>query len=270
MATNETKTKIVTIANRKGGCSKTTTVKAMAEILSVKHDKKILVVDCDPQGNLSKWSGIDTTGKDTTYEVLMQKCATQNAIINTKYYDIIPADEVLSSAEVELSGVVGHEYRLREALEEVQDNYDFILIDTPPTLGLLSILSFVAAKDGILIVTDTGMFATEGISRLVESLNAVQKFYNPNAKVKGILLTRYNPRFKANATVENVTQVLCDHYDAPLFDTRIRTAVAMCDATTYGIPLLELTPKPKPMQDYEDFIAEFLGKAKPAKAIIIE
>ncbi len=259
MATNETQTKIVTIANRKGGCSKTTTVKAMAEILSQVHHKKILVVDCDPQGNLSKWSGVDTAEKNTTYEVLLRKCKAQDAIIETKFYDIIPADEILSSAEVELSGVVGHEYRLSEALEDIQDNYDFVLVDTPPTLGLLTILSFVAAKDGILIVTDTGMFATEGISRLVDSLNAVQKFYNPNAKVKGILLTRYNPRFKANATVENVTQVLCEHYNAPLFNTRIRTAVAMCDATTYGIPLSELAPKPKPMEDYENFIVEFLG-----------
>ena len=250
--------KIITVANRKGGCSKTTTVKAVAEILSEQHGKKVLVIDLDPQGNVTKWSGVDTTNKDTMYEVLLEKCETRNALLASKYYDILPADEVLSNAEVELASAVGHEYRLSEKLKEFIDEYDYILIDTPPTLGLLSILAFVAAKDGILIVTDTGMFATEGISRLVESLSAVQNFYNENAKVKGILLTRFNSRFKSNATIEDVTKILCEKYQAPLFNTRVRTAVAMCDATTYGIQLLDLVPTPKPMIDYQNFVLEFL------------
>ena len=250
--------KIFTVANRKGGCSKTTTVKAMSEILAEDYNKKVLVVDCDPQGNFTKWSGVNTEEKYTTYEVLMNKCKVAEAICQTKFYDLIPSDELLSNAEVELSGAVGREYRLRDALDQVKEEYDFILIDTPPTLGLLSILSFCAVNEGILIVTDTGMFATEGISRLVESLTAVKKFYNDDAEVRGILLTRFNPRFKANATVENVTQLLCERYGAPLFETRIRTAVAMCDATTYGIPLLDLTPTPKPVEDYKTFIQEFL------------
>ena len=252
-------TKIITVANRKGGCSKTTTVKAIAEILTEQHKKKILVVDLDPQGNITKWSGVDTTDKDTMYEVLLEKCNVQEALLASKYYDILPADEALSNAEIELAGAVGHEYRLKEILQTIQDDYDYILIDTPPTLGLLSILAFVAAKDGILIVTDTGMFATEGISKLVESLTAVQKFYNSNAKVKGILLTRFNSRFKSNETIESVTKILCEKYQAPLFDSRIRTAVAMCDATTYGIQLSDLVPTPKPMLDYQNFVLEFLN-----------
>lgn len=250
--------KIYTIANRKGGCSKTTTVKAMAEILSYKYGKKVLCIDCDPQGNLTRWSGVNTEKKNTIYEVITNKCFVLEALEKTKYYDILPADEVLSQAELELTGIVGHEYRLKEALNTISCNYDYILIDTPPNLGFLSILAFVAADSGILIVTDSGMFATEGISKLSESLSAVQKFYNSNAKVQGILMTKFNPHFKGNQKIKELSVLLSDYYNAPLFETRIRSAVAITDATTYGINLLDCKPQPKPVADYIEFINELL------------
>ena len=252
-------TKIITIANRKGGCSKTTTTKALAEILSKEHQQKVLCVDIDPQGNLTRWSGVDTNNINTAYELLTDKATITETIVECKYYDLIPADEMLTQAEIELNNKCGHEFALRNALEPIQDKYDYILIDTPPNLGILTVIAFVACNSGIIITTDTGMFATAGIAKLVETLNAVQKFYNPQAKVSGILLTKYNARYKNDNKIKDLTELLSEQFSAPVFKTKIRTSVALPESVTYNLDIIDLKPKPKPVSDYIAFTDELLA-----------
>lgn len=251
--------KIIAIANRKGGCSKTTTTKALAEILNSEHNQKVLCIDVDPQGNLSRWSGVDTENKNTAYELLTGKAKIKDTIIKCKYYDLVPADEMLTQAEIELNNKCGHEFALKNVLDSIQDEYDYILIDTPPNLGILTIIAFVACNSGIVITTDTGMFATAGIAKLTETLNAVQKFYNQNAKVLGILLTKYNSRYKNDKKIKELTELLSEQLSASVFKTKIRTSVALPESVTYSIDIMDLKPAPNPVYDYIAFTEELLA-----------
>jgi chromosome partitioning protein len=258
--------KIITVANRKGGCSKTTTVKALGEILSSEHNKRVLLVDLDPQGNLTDWTQASTTDKNTSYELLVGKAnVTDDVIQHTDMYDIVPADEVLSQAESELMSKAGHEFALKSALEPVADNYDYIIIDTPPTLGVLSIVAFVASNSGVVIVTDSGMSATKGMNKLIDSLNAIRKFYNPQCIPLGVLLTCYNDHFCNDKKIAAVTAGLLDAYNIPFFDARIRTSVKIKESTTYALPILEVAKNSAPLRDYEQFTLELLASLESSK-----
>ena len=251
--------KIYTVANRKGGCSKTTTVKAMAEILSRIYNKKVLCIDCDPQGNLTDWSKINTNDDWTLYELIKNECSVFDAIKKANDYDIIPADETLAQAETELIGKIGSEQSLKKQLINVIDEYDYILIDTPPSLGLLSIIAYVATINGVIIATDSKMFATKGINKLFENITAIRDSnYNTDIKVAGILLTKFDDRFISDKAIADVTKELTDTLNVPLYKTRVRTSVDMTLATTYSMSLLDLKPEPKPVTDYKNFVNEFL------------
>lgn len=260
---------IITVANRKGGCSKTTTVKAIGEILSsVAHNKSVLLVDLDPQGNLTDWSQASTDNKNTIYEALTNRVkVTDNVIQHGQTYDLLPADETLSQIESELSGQVGYEHRLKEVLTDLEDKYDYIIIDTPPALGVLSILAFVATNAGVVIVTDSGMSATKGMNKLLDSLSAVRKFYNPTCNTLGVLLTCYNDHFCNDKQIASVTQGLLELQNTPFFETRIRTSVKIKESTTYALPLLEIAGDSKPMKDYEIFVDELLNMLDKAKQV---
>ena len=255
--------KIFTIANHKGGCSKTTTVKAMAEILSRSYNKKVLCVDSDPQGNLTTWSGINTEDEFTLYELLSPNrndCDdVKKVIYSNTDYDIVPADMALAGVVNELTSQVGNERQLKKHLDSVLDEYDYILIDTPPALNLLSINAFVAS-DGVVIATDSNMFATKGIYNFFETIKSTKECYNPKLEIVGVLLTKFDNRFVSNKVIEEVTQKLTDELHIPMFQTRVRTSVGVTNATTYSIPLLDVHPEPKPVTDYKDFVSEFLEK----------
>ena len=258
--------KIYTIANHKGGCSKTTTVKAMAEILSRAYNKKVLCVDSDPQGNLTTWSSIDTDGEFTLYELLSpNRCECKNIHQVIKKvgtdYDIVPADMALAGVVNELTSQVGNERQLKKHLDSVFDEYDYILIDTPPALNLLSINAFVAS-DGVIIATDSNMFATKGIYNFFETIKSTKECYNPKLEIVGVLLTKFDNRFVSNKVIEEVTQKLTDELHIPMFQTRVRTSVGVTNATTYSIPLLDVHPEPKPVTDYKDFVSEFIEREK--------
>ncbi len=251
--------KIYSIANRKGGCSKTTTVKAMAEILSRIYNQKVLCIDCDPQGNLTDWSKVRTDDEWTLYELIKNECSVLDAIKKADDYDIIPADETLAQAETELIGKIGSEQSLAKNLKQVINKYDYVLIDTPPSLGLLSIIAYVATTDGVIIATDSKMFATKGINKLFENIIAIRDSnYNPNIKVAGILLTKFDERFISDNAIAEVTHELTKTLNVPLFKTRVHTSVDMTLATTYSMSLLDLKPEPRPVADYKKFIEEFL------------
>lgn len=251
--------RIYAIANRKGGCSKTTTCGALASACN-RFGFKVLVVDIDPQGNITQWAGFDASDSNTSYEVVMNKCKISDAIVETKNYDLLPADSTLSRAESELMNTQGREFRLKEALDEVKDTYDLIIIDTPPNLGFLTIAAFVAADSGVIVTSDTSLFATKGMQDLADTLEDTAKYGNPNAKVIGILLTRFNPRLKAMKTMREVTDRFGEYFDAPVYETFIRQSVGVMEAQMESRDIFDM-PKLNPATiDYVNFAKEFLQK----------
>lgn len=259
--------KVYAIANRKGGCSKTTTCGALASACT-KFGFKVLVVDIDPQGNITQWAGIDATDSNTSYEVLMKQCEIEDAIIKTEHYDLLPSDSTLSRAESELMNTQGREFRLKEAIEHIKDNYDLIIIDTPPNLGFLTVSSFVAADSGVIVTTDTSVFATKGMADLASTLEDTTRYGNPNARVIGILLTRFNPRLKAMKTMREVTDKFSEYFDAPVYDTFIRQSVGVMEAQMESRDLFDLPKLNAAMSDYAEFAKEFLvkeGLAEPTE-----
>lgn len=258
--------KIYAIANRKGGCSKTTTCGALASACS-RYGFKVLVVDVDPQGNITQWNGFDASESNTTYEVVMEKCSIKEAIVKCEHYDLLPADSTLSRAESELMNTQGREFRLKEALSEVRDSYDIIVIDTPPNLGFLTIASFIAADSGVLVTSDTSVFATKGMQELADTLKATAKYGNPNARVIGILLTRFSPRMKAMRTMYEVTQRFAEYFDAPIYETRIRQSVGVMEAQMMSTDIFDMPRLNPAAQDYANFAKEFLKREGLAEEV---
>jgi|GEM_PF-86415 chromosome partitioning protein len=261
--------KIYAIANRKGGVSKTTSCGALASATK-RYGFKVLVCDLDPQGNITQWCGFDAADSNTTYEVIMQKCSAKEAIVDVGRYDLLPADSTLVRAESELMNVQGREFRLKEALDEVKEEYDLIFIDTPPNLGFLTIASFVAADGGVIVTSDTSLFATKGMGDLSKTLNDTAKYGNPNARVIGILLTRFNPRLKAMKTMREVTARFSEFFDAPVYDTFIRQSVGIMEAQIESKDLYDLPKLNVAIQDYAEFTKEFLIKEGLAEAVDFE
>ena len=251
--------KTYVVANRKGGCSKTTTVGALGSGLS-RLGYKVLVIDMDPQGNISDWAGIDTEEMPTIYQVLRREVSTTSAIQKAKYYDIIPADESLSSIEADLQNTPGKELRLKECLDEVRDGYDFILVDTPPNLGYLSVCSFAAADGGIIVTSDASAFASKGMSRLVDHIELAKKYYNREARVAGILLTRVNPQTNVFQTMRELTKQFGEFFDAPVYDTFIRQTTVVMNAQMTATDLYDMMKINAAAQDYKAFVDEFLVK----------
>ena len=251
--------KTYVVANRKGGCSKTTTVGALASGLTRKG-YKVLVIDMDPQGNISDWANVDTDDERTIYQVLRLEIPAAEAIKHAKYYDIIPADENLSAIEADLERAPGREHRLKEVLEQVKDEYDFILVDTPPNLGYISICSFAAADGGIIITSDASAFASKGMSRLVEQINLAKKYYNKDARVAGILLTRVNPQTNVFQTMRELTRQFGQYFDAPVYGTFIRQTTVVMNAQMTATDLFDMVKINAAAQDYRDFIEEFLTR----------
>ena len=249
--------KVYAVANRKGGCSKTTTVGALASGLT-RCGYKTLVVDTDPQGNISDWAMIDTNGENTLREVILRECTTKEAIKHTPHYDIIPADDDLTSAESELDRTPGKEFRLKEALDEVRDEYDFIIIDTPPQLGYLTLIAFAAADGGIIITSDASSFATKGMSKLVETLDNVKRYLNNDIRVIGILFTRINPQTIVFKTMQEITRQFGEIFDAPIYETRIRQSTAVMNAQLSGVDIFDVARINPATTDYKEFVAEFL------------
>ena len=224
--------KTYSVANRKGGCSKTTTVGALASGLN-ELGCKVLVIDMDPQGNISDWAGFNTDGQNTTYEVITNRCEASEAIYETKHYDLMPADNDLFASETELANAI--------------DRYEH-----------MSINAFVASDGGIIVTTDTGAFSTKGMNDLAETLAMVSKKLNPQAKVIGILLTRFNPRFNAMKVMREVTEKFSAYFEAPVYDTFIRQSVAVMECQMESVDLFDAPKQSAAIADYRAFVAEFL------------
>lgn len=252
--------RIVAIANQKGGVGKTTTTQALCAGLANKGFK-VLGIDLDPQGNFSTACGADNVHKATVYHLLKREATVEETIQATNSgFDIIPANIMLSAAEQELTQT-GKEYRLKECIETIVQNYDFILIDTPPSLGVLTNNAFTAANE-IIIPTTAGIFAASGIGLLNNTVNNIRRYCNPCVRVVGILFTRFNPRANISRQIKELTEQISEHISAPIYDTFIRSAVAVEEAQASKTDIFDYSASSTVAEDYKAFVEEFLKRGE--------
>ena len=247
--------KVIAVANQKGGVAKTTTTAAMAAGLK-KRGFRVLAIDADPQGNLSDSIGADNRTKDTIHEVLEQKVKAEDAVQHLEICDVIPANIMLAGAEQELSQL-GKEMRMKETLESVMGSYDYIIIDTPPSLGILTINAFTVA-DEVIIPSTAGIFAASGILQLFDTITNVRKYCNKKLKIAGVLLTKYNPRSNNNQDMKELTEKIASSMEADLFKTYIRSSVVVEEAQARQEDLFSYKAKSTVAEDYNAFVDEYL------------
>jgi chromosome partitioning protein len=228
--------KVFAIANQKGGVAKTTTCINLAASL-VATKRKVLLIDLDPQGNATSGSGVDKSAVElSVYDVLLGHCGVEEALQHSEHggYPLLPANRDLTAAEVELLKVPNKELRLRNALATVRDRYDYILIDCPPTLSMLTI-NALAAADGVIIPMQCEYYALEGLTDLVNSIQRIAQALNPGLKIEGLLRTMYDPRI---GLANEVSEQLKAHFGERLYDTIIPRNVRLAEAPSYGMPAL--------------------------------
>ena len=250
-------TKTIAFANQKGGVGKTTSAINIAAALGI-AGKKTLLIDCDPQGNASSGVGVRKNQiKTTVYDVLIGRCRAADALIRTEYQNlsVIPAGMDLAAAELELADVENRQNRLKEPLSEIAGDFDYILIDCPPSLGMLTINALTAA-DGVIIPMQCEYFSLEGLSQIMMTIKQVKKLYNPSLSLTGILVTMYNGRLNLSL---QVLDELKKHYADKLFSIAITRNVRLSEAPSYGAPTQNDDKYAKGRSDY-DKIAEELMK----------
>ena len=235
------------MANQKGGVGKTTTAVNLSAGLGI-LGKRVLLVDFDPQGNATSGVGLDKgTLTPTVYEVILDGLAPREAIRTTAYkLDILPANINLAGAEIELAQAEGREFRLKKALDTVRDAYDFVIIDCPPSLGLLNLNSLTAA-DGLLMPIQCEFYALEGLTALLSTLKLVQESLNANLTVAGVLLTMYD--YRTNLSQQVVEEVR-KYFPDKVYDTVIPRTVRLSEAPSYGMPAVFYDEKAKGAEVY--------------------
>lgn len=250
--------KAIAIFNQKGGVGKTTTNINLAACLA-KKGKKILVLDIDPQGNTTSGLGIEKKAlKKSSYDLMIEDdINAEDVILKTGVdnLDIIPANVSLSGAEVELAIIRGREKRLKKALNQVKEKYDFIFIDCPPSLGLLTINSLTAV-DSVLIPIQCEFYALEGVAQLMNTIEIVRKNLNEKLYVQGVILSMFDGR--TNLSVQVVEEVK-KYFRKKVYKTVIPRNVRLAEAPSYGLPIIEYDPKSKGAEAYREFADEFLG-----------
>lgn len=251
--------KAIAIFNQKGGVGKTTTNINLGASLAMKG-RKVLMLDIDPQGNTT--SGIGISKKElthTVYDLLIEDdFDTVNAIIHTniKNLDIIPASADLAGAEIELVGLEGREGQLRQAIEKIKDKYDYIFIDCPPSLGLLTINSLTAVES-VLIPIQCEFYALEGVSQLVSTIDLVKKNLNTDIEIEGVILSMFDGR--TNLSIQ-VVQEVKKYFGSKVYSTVIPRNIRLAEAPSFGMAITEYDPKSKGAEAYKDFAEEFLER----------
>ena len=249
--------KIIAVTNQKGGVGKTTTAVNLSALVADKG-KRVLVVDIDPQGNATSGLGKADTDSNTVYEVLLGDAPAKDAIVPTGYgtLDLMPTSIELAGAEIELVGVDNRESLLKAALKSLNDDYDFIFIDCPPSLSLLT-LNALTAADSVLIPIQCEYYALEGVGQLVNTVKLIRKKLNPNLKIEGILLTMYDGRTNLCA---QVAQEVRNHFRDEAFGTMIPRNVRLSEAPSYGMPIHLYDARCSGTQAYRELAQEFIKR----------
>ena len=248
--------RIISVANQKGGVGKTTTTVNLGACLAY-VGKKVLVIDSDAQGNATSGLGVRKPDvKQDIYDVLVNEVPIKETILETtrENLSIVPATLQLAGAEIELTSMMARESRLKSALEDVNDEYDFILIDCPPSLGHLTINAFTAS-DAILIPVQCEYYALEGLSQLLNTVRLVQKHFNPELEIEGVLLTMFDARTNLGAeVVEEVRR----YFQEKVYDTIIPRNVRLSEAPSHGKPIIDYDPRSKGAEVYQALAKEVL------------
>lgn len=249
--------KIIAIANQKGGVGKTTTAVNLCCALKMKG-KRVLLLDCDPQGNSSSGMGVDKHSTPSAYELITKTADILDCIRKTPYGDVIPSNKELSGATVELVNKVRREYVLKDALQLVYNDYDYIFIDCPPSLELLTLNALVAA-DSVLIPMQCEYYALEGIADLMTTIKLCNKRLNPSLKIQGIVLTMYDSR--TNLT-QQVAFELKEYFGGKVYETVIPRSVRLSEAPSHGKPGVAYDKIGKGSRAYMRLAEEFLKKER--------
>lgn len=255
--------KVIAVVNQKGGVGKTTTAVNLAAYVGHKG-KKVLLIDADPQGNTTSAYGINKKNIEfSSYDILIGRKTAEETVIKTEYenVDIIPSNINLAGAEVELVEVEERVMRLKKSLVKIRQNYDFIFIDCPPSLGLITV-NALTASDTLLVPIQCEYFALEGLSQLMASVRQIKRLYNPNIEIEGVILTMFDGRL--NLT-QQVVREIKKFFEKKLYSTAIPRAVRLSEAPSYGMPILYYDPRSKGAKAYEDLSREFLKRNRKAE-----
>ena len=251
---------VITITNQKGGVGKTTTASALITGLR-QRGARVLGIDLDPQGNLGFSLGLEIGAGYTTYNVLSRSHTIFESISKTEYGDVIPSDILLSSAEVEFTAP-RREFMLAEQLQLVQNWYDFVVIDTPPALNILTINAYVAST-GLIIPMEPEILSLVGVSQLRDTYETIQSLYNPQLKVLGILMNKFNPRLRLHREVLDMAEEVAEQMGTQVFSTKIRRSVDVATAPAHGQSVLAYKPSSNPAQDLLELVDAVAGPKFP-------
>ena len=250
--------RIIAIANQKGGVGKTTTSINLSASLAAKG-KKVLVIDTDPQGNTTSGFGIEKNElENTIYELILGECSIRDCIISNiiKNVSVVPSNVNLAAAEIELIGVDKKEYILKNEVDYVKDDYDFIIIDCPPSLNMLTINSMTTA-DSVLVPIQCEYYALEGLSQLIHTINLVKERLNPDLRIDGVVFTMYDSRTNLSMqVVENVKQNL----NQKVYNTLIPRNIRLAEAPSYGMPINMYDPKSAGAEAYRLLAEEVINR----------
>lgn len=247
--------KVISIANQKGGVGKTTTSINLSTVLA-KKNKKVLLIDTDPQGNATSGVGEEKEKENSVYEVLIEETSIEEAIIKTKIKNLYlcPSNINLAGAEVELVSMMSRERRLKEKLDQIKEKFDYIIIDCPPSLGLITLNAFTAS-DSVLIPVQCEYYALEGLGQLINTINLVKQHLNPELEIEGALLTMFDSR--TNLSKQVVDEVK-NYFKDKVYKTVIPRNVKLSEAPSYGMPITIYDARSKGAKCYEKLGKELI------------
>ena len=248
---------ILSLVNQKGGVGKTTTAVSLTAALT-ELGSRVLLCDFDPQANATSGMGVEKSqGRPTIYDVIINEAEPASVLIHTKYGDLLPSGPDLAGAGIELVSMERREFRLRDALKSMEQNYDFILIDCPPSLELLT-LNALCAADQVLIPVQCEYYALEGLSDLMATLRAIKRTYHPTISIFGLVLTMYDGRTNLSS---QVAQEVRQHFPGKVFATVIPRNVRLSEAPSYGLPITAYDRGSRGAERYLELSREILKKA---------